>query len=183
MVEVIALSFMHKYQQNMVVPRLSTIIKLQWLFSKYETFFHWKSRFRFLRWNINVNITFTSMLPGLYYLDISIHLVAHSITRTSEWVITLWRSCELFCIGIFHKSTGRVKYPHQKQCTWSPQKIITNLFLFLCRTTIDWMLILKVYVCNFKEFIGETAISQFGVVIHNKRGSQRRHYPLLYHVM
>ncbi len=31
----------------------------------------------------------------------------------------------------------------------------TNLFLFLCRTTIDWMLILMVYVYNFKEFTGE----------------------------
>ncbi len=34
----------------------------------------------------------------------------------------------------------------------------TNLFLFLCRTTIDWTLILMVYVYNFKEFTGETAI-------------------------
>ncbi len=31
-----------------------------------------------------------------------------------------------------------------------------NLFLFLCRTTIDWILILMV---NFKEFTAETAIS------------------------
>ncbi len=37
--------------------------------------------------------------------------------------------------------------------------ITTNLFLFLCRTTIDWMLILMVYVYNLKEFSGETAIS------------------------
>ncbi len=36
--------------------------------------------------------------------------------------------------------------------------IAMNLFLFLCRTTIDWILILMVYVYNFKEFIGETAI-------------------------
>ncbi len=28
-----------------------------------------------------------------------------------------------------------------------------------------------VYVYNFKEFTGETAISSFGVVIHNKRDS------------
>ncbi len=37
-------------------------------------------------------------------------------------------------------------------------------YLFLCRTA-DWMLILMVYVYNFKE----TAI--YGVVIHNKGGS------------
>ncbi len=47
--------------------------------------------------------------------------------------------------------------------------ITTNLFLFLCHTTIDWMLILMVYVYNFKDFTGETAISSFGVVIHNKK--------------
>ncbi len=41
-----------------------------------------------------------------------------------------------------------------------------ELVLVLCRTTIDWMLILKVYVYNFNEFTGETAISKFGVVIH-----------------
>ncbi len=34
-----------------------------------------------------------------------------------------------------------------------------NLFLFLCSTTIDWTLILMVYVYNFKEFTGETTIS------------------------
>ncbi len=49
--------------------------------------------------------------------------------------------------------------------------ITTNLLLFLCHTTIDWMLILMVYVYNFKEYTGETAISEFRVVIHNKRGS------------
>ncbi len=37
--------------------------------------------------------------------------------------------------------------------------ITTNLFLFLYRTTIDWMLILMVYVYNFKEFTSETAMS------------------------
>ncbi len=34
-----------------------------------------------------------------------------------------------------------------------------NLFLFLCHKTIDWILILMIYVYNFKELSGETAIS------------------------
>ncbi len=37
--------------------------------------------------------------------------------------------------------------------------ITKNLFLFLCRTTIDLKLILMIYVYNFKMFTGETAIS------------------------
>ncbi len=37
--------------------------------------------------------------------------------------------------------------------------ITTNLFLFLCHIIIDLILILMVYVYNFKEFTGETAIS------------------------
>ncbi len=37
--------------------------------------------------------------------------------------------------------------------------ITTNLVLFLCRTTIDWIFILMVYVYNFKEFTDEIAIS------------------------
>ncbi len=38
--------------------------------------------------------------------------------------------------------------------------ITTNyLFLFLYHTTIDWILILMVYVYNLKKFTGETAIS------------------------
>ncbi len=46
----------------------------------------------------------------------------------------LWRSCELFCVGIFHESEGQVKYHYSKQWTWSPQGIPTHLFLFLCHT-------------------------------------------------
>ncbi len=65
----------------------------------------------------------------------------------------------VFCVGIFHESAVQVKYPYQKQWTWSPQMITTNLFLFLCHTSIDWILILMVYVYNFKGFTGETAIS------------------------
>ncbi len=39
----------------------------------------------------------------------------HTITRTSGWVITLWRSCELLlCFWIFHESKGRAKYIHIK---------------------------------------------------------------------
>ncbi len=37
--------------------------------------------------------------------------------------------------------------------------IIMNLFLFLCRIIIDLILILMIYVYNFKEFTGKTAIS------------------------
>ncbi len=47
--------------------------------------------------------------------------------------------------------------------------ITTNLFLFLCRT-IDWMLILMVYVYNFKEYTGEiwhiTKEVHSNVIIH-----------------
>ncbi len=43
--------------------------------------------------------------------------------------------------------------------SWSPHVINLNLFLFfLCFTTINWILILMVYV-NFKVFTGEIAIS------------------------
>ncbi len=49
--------------------------------------------------------------------------------------------------------------------------ITMNIFLFLCRTTIDLILILMVYVYNFEEFTGETAIAQFGIVIQSKRVS------------
>ncbi len=55
-----------------------------------------------------------------------------------------------FYIGIFHESTGWVKYPNQTQFTWSPQMITTNLFMFVCHTIIDLILILMVYVNNFK---------------------------------
>ncbi len=33
------------------------------------------------------------------------------------------------------------------------------VLLFLCLTTIDWIVILMVYVYNFKEITDETAIS------------------------
>ncbi len=48
----------------------------------------------------------------------------------------LWRSCELFCVGIFHEPEGRMKYHYTKQWIWSPQGSPTHLFLFLC-CTID----------------------------------------------
>ncbi len=47
--------------------------------------------------------------------------------------------------------------------------ITTNLFLFICRTTIEWILILM--VCDV--YTGETAISEFGVVIHRELRSDR----------
>ncbi len=74
-----------------------------------------------------------------------------------------WSLCEYdvncFCAGIFHKSTGQVKYPYQNQWAWSLQMITIILFLFLCHTTIDLILILMVSVYNFKEFTCETVIS------------------------
>ncbi len=85
--------------------------------------------------------------------------VVHVITRTSEWVITLWRSCELFCVGIFHESAGRVKYPYQKQWTWFPQMITTNLFLFLCHASILIWCWCQCFISKFKEFTVEKAIT------------------------
>ncbi len=80
----------------------------------------------------------------------------NTITGTSEWSLC-GDHVNCFCVGIFHKSAGKVKYPYQKQWAWSPQMITTNLFLFLCHTTIDWILILMVYVYNVRMFTGETA--------------------------
>ncbi len=71
------------------------------------------------------------------------------ITWTSEWVITLWRSCELFLC----RDISRVCSPYQKQFTWSPQMITMNLFLFLYHTTIDWILILMVYMYNLTSLL------------------------------
>ncbi len=78
-----------------------------------------------------------------------------SVARPVE--INQYAHCEI-TMGNITCPAGLMKYPYQKQWTWSPQMITTNLFLFLCRTTIDWMLILMVYVYNFTEFTGETAI-------------------------
>ncbi len=75
--------------------------------------------------------------------------------------VSEWSLCgdHMNWVGIFHESAGRVKYPYKKQWKWSLQMITINLFLFLSRTTIDWIMILKVYVYNCKTFTGETAIS------------------------
>ncbi len=76
-----------------------------------------------------------------------------------------------FAYGYFTSLQDEWNIPTQKQFTWSRYMITTNLFLFLCHTIIDFVLILIVNIYNFKEFTSETAISLVGVVIHNKRGS------------
>ncbi len=67
------------------------------------------------------------------------------ITRTSEYVIHLWRSLELFLSrGLF--ITGWIKYPYLNNShdlhKWITNPLVlviitTNLLLFLCHTTID----------------------------------------------
>ncbi len=68
--------------------------------------------------------------------------------------------CELFLRrdipGV--RRTSEISLPKTMNMR-SPQMITTNLFLFVCRNTIDWILILMVYVYNLKRFTGETAIS------------------------
>ncbi len=98
-----------------------------------------------------------------YWVSLVLFIVQQAcdtVTRTSEWVITLWKSCELFlCRDISRVCrTSPISLPKTMNMI-STEWSLTHLFLFLCRTTIDWMLILMVYVYNFKEFTGETAIS------------------------
>ncbi len=98
-------------------------------------------------------------IPFIKHLCAACVKLGNHMTWTSEWVITLLRSCELF----LHRDISRVCRTTEiflpKQWTWFPQMITMNLFLFLCRTTIDCILILKVYGYSFKTFTGETAIS------------------------
>ncbi len=63
------------------------------------------------------------------------------ITRMSEWSLC-GDHVNWFCVRIFHESTWWVKYHYQKQWTWSLQMVTTNLYL--CQTTINLMLNLKV---------------------------------------
>ncbi len=62
------------------------------------------------------------LLEAVDYMNVIMHI----ITSTSEWVITLWRSCELF----FRRDISRVhrmsEISYQKQWTRSSQMITTN---------------------------------------------------------
>ncbi len=107
----------------------------------------WKDR------DVNVQLKY-SLTLFIFLLSTSLFEYYHLYYNKNKWVSD--HSVEImwivFCVGW-------VKYPYQKQWTCPSQMINKNLFLFLCRTTINWMLILMVYVYNFKEFTGETAIS------------------------
>ncbi len=60
------------------------------------------------------------------------------------------------CVGIFHKTKGRMKYPFKKAMNpISRQAYIMNLFLFLCRVT--FALVILMY--NFKDYTKKTDIS------------------------
>ncbi len=80
--------------------------------------------------------TFTQ--PVNYIHVISLWLLLYNTWYYNE---NMWSLCRdhmnCGCVGIFHESTGWVKYSNQKQWTWSLQMISTNLFLFLCYTTIE----------------------------------------------
>ncbi len=68
-------------------------------------------------------------------------IVNDTIARTSEWVITLWRSCELF-LSRDMQDDWNIPTKNNEHA-WSPQMITTILFLFLFCITINWMFILK----------------------------------------
>ncbi len=87
-----------------------------------------------------------------------------NITRTSEGVITLCRSCELFLNRDISRicRTSEISPPKTMNVSSTDDHHDCVLGFYAC-TTIDLILILVVYVYHFKEFIG--------VVIHSKRGS------------
>ncbi len=82
-----------------------------------------------------------------------------NITRTSEQVITLWRSCELYLC----RNISRVCRMSEISLLKTMNMISTydhhELVLVFMPYIIDWILLLMVYMYNFKEFNGETAIS------------------------
>ncbi len=97
-----------------------------------------------LPWNITCPLSHETLhvpYPMTHYisfvhdtLDVSYPMTHYNKNRWRGG--PLYRSCELFCVRIFHESEGRVKYHYTKQWTWSPQGIPHSLFLFLC-CTID----------------------------------------------
>ncbi len=131
---------------------------------KWKHYYRGSSTARIIRWQRKIScIVWSKHCKQTVYVTLPNEngIFMWKYYNKNKWV--LWSICgdhvNCFCVEIFHESAGRVKYSYQKQWTWSPPMITTNLFLFLCRTIIDWILILMVYVYNFKKFTGETAIS------------------------
>ncbi len=83
-------------------------------FMPYYCLFWTRSPYLDLRWRSRS----TGTIPELLITSIVWH------KNKNRWVgDPLRRSCELFCVVIFHSSFGLVKYPYTKQFTWSPQGI------------------------------------------------------------
>ncbi len=80
----------------------------------------------------------------------------HFITRTSEFVITLWRSCELFlCRDISQVCrTNEISLPKaMKMITTDDHHKILLVLVFMPRNSIiDLISILMVYMYNFRVY-------------------------------
>ncbi len=113
-----------------------------WLLMMWSTFALGTYQLRFVSWVFHVIFSF------VHFISLDTLIGLHAFRKPLPYDMYLFN----FRIANHILIKKQEKHPYQKQWTWSPQMITMNL-LFLCHTTIDWILILMVYVYNLKSLL------------------------------